>query len=118
LPRFAETDREALRAISHRAHELNQAIALQAANYLHLQPARTALDRHGFIMLPHAVAREIMAEWLLQNTGAELSRRMLERLVVAAKTGRAGTKVDVDRGHWLVIGRGKLVLQTKLKKEG
>ena len=118
LPRFADTDREALRDISRRAYELNQAIVEQAANYLHLQPARATLDRHSFIMLPHAVAREIMAEWLLTNTGAELSRRMLERLVTAAKTGRAGSRVDVDRGHWLVIDRGELVLQRKLKKEG
>lgn len=113
LPRFAEPDREALRAISHRAHELNRQVAVQAANYLHVQPAQNILDRHSFIMLPHTVAREIMAEWLLTNTGAELSRRMLERLVVAAKTGRAGSKVDVDAGYWLEIYKDKLALKPR-----
>lgn len=111
LPRFAEADREALLAISRKAAELNQQIAQQATNYLHLQPAVRTLDRHNFVMLPHAVAREIMAEWLLRNTGAELSKRMLERLVTAAKTGRSGSRIDVDASHWLVIGPTRLALQ-------
>jgi len=113
LPRFAEADREALLVISRQAAKLNQQIAEQAANYLHVQPGTKILDRHSFIMLPHAVAREIMAEWLLHNTGAELSKRMLERLVVAAKTGRASSKVDVDAGHWLCIERSQLALQAR-----
>jgi hypothetical protein len=64
-------------------------------------------------MLPHAVAREVMAEWLLANTGAELSKKLLERLAVAAKTGRAGTKADVDKGHVLEISRTVLALKPR-----
>jgi tRNA(Ile)-lysidine synthetase-like protein len=111
LPRFADADREALLEISRQTHALNMQITEQAVNFLHVQPARHVLDRHGFIMLPHAVAREIMAEWLLQNTGVELSRKMLERLVMAAKTGRADSRVDVSAGHWLYISRTRLALQ-------
>ncbi len=113
MPRFAEADREALLEISRKTQLLNQQITEQAADYLHAQPDPLVLDRHGFTMLPHAVAREIMAEWLLQNTSAELSRRMLERLVVAAKTGRAGSRFDVDAGHWLYVTRTKLALQPR-----
>lgn len=113
LHRFADADREALLAISRRTAEINEQIAQQASNYLHLQPSAATLDRHSFIMLPHAVAREIMAEWLLRNTGAELSKRLLERLVAAAKTGRSGSRVDVDSGHWLQIGRTQLALQPR-----
>ncbi|HSX30304.1 MAG TPA: tRNA lysidine(34) synthetase TilS [Candidatus Saccharimonadales bacterium] len=113
LPRFADADREALVGIIRRAHELNDEILHQAVNYLHLQPRRFVLDRHSFILLPHAVAREIMAEWLLQNTGTELSRQLLERLVVAAKTGRSGSNVDVDIQHWLEITRDNLALVPK-----
>lgn len=114
LPRFAEHDREALVIISRWAGKTNHEIGRQAANYLHLQPAADVLDRHSFIMLPHAVAREIMAEWLLANTKAELSRKLLERLVVAAKTGRAGTRVDIDAKHWLAISRQALMLASKV----
>lgn len=113
LPRFAESDREALLAIARRAAELNEEIERESINYLHMQPAHSALDRHSFIMLPHIVAREIMAEWLLQNTGAELSKNMLERLVVAAKVGRLGTRADIDRTYWLEIGRTQLALKQR-----
>lgn len=113
LPRFAEHDREALAILSGWAGKLNKQIEEQASNYLHLQPAAHVLDRHSFIMLPHAVAREIMAEWLLRHTGAELSRKLLERLVVAAKTGKSGTKVDIDKNHWLQISRTQLALKAK-----
>ncbi len=113
MPRLADTDREALLAISHRTHELNDAITEQASNYLHEQPHATQLARHQFIMLPHAVAREIMAEWLRTRIGAELSRSMLERLVLAAKTGRVGSKVDINAGHWLVINKTTLALELR-----
>lgn len=113
LPRFAEADREALLAINRKAQELNRQITLQINDYLHGQPAVGMLDRHDFILLPHSLAREVMAEWLLRNTGAELSRAMLERLVTAAKAGRAGSKVDVDAAYWLQISRDVLALQAR-----
>ena len=113
MPRFADTHREALLAMSRRAHELNQEIEQQLAHYLHLQSQARTLDRHTFIMLPHAVAREVMAEWLRLHTGAELSRKMLERLVVAAKTGKSGSSVDVDAGHWLDISPARLALRPR-----
>jgi len=110
MPRIVGSDREALVRIVRRAAELNAAIEAQAINYLHLQPATGVLDRHAFTMLPHNVAREIMAEWLLQYAHAELSASMLERLVVAAKTGRPGTRVNINGLHWLGIGRSQLAL--------
>lgn len=113
LSRFAIADREALLTIVQRTAELNEQIRRQVTNYLHVQPGVKKLDRHSFIMLPHAVAREIMAEWLLQNAGSELSKKMLERLVAAAKTGRSGSKVDVDATHWLRISPSQLALERR-----
>jgi len=113
LPRFADSDREALLAAARHAAGLNEAIEQEIISYLRLQPSPEALDRYSFIMLSHAVAREIMAEWLLRHAGAELSRKMLERLVVAAKTGRAGTRVDVNKQYWLEIGRTTLALERR-----
>lgn len=113
LPRFAKADREVLLGIIGRAAEMNEQISKEVANYLHLQPAAATLDRHWFVMLPHAVAREIMAEWLLANAATELSKKLLERLTVAAKTGRSGSRVDVDAGHWLHISRDKLALERR-----
>lgn len=110
MPRLAETDREQLLGLSRHTAALNDLIARQVGDYLHLQPAARTLDRHAFIMLPHVVAREVLAEWLRIHTDVELSRRMLERLVQAAKTGRSGSKIDVNGDFWLEIGRTQLAL--------
>ncbi len=114
LPRFADASREQLKTHIVLAAGLNKRIEQAAADYLHLQPSVTELDRHNFAMLPHAVAREILAEWLRLNTRAELSKKMLERLVAAAKTGRNGSQVDVDAGYWLYISAQSLVLKPKI----
>ncbi len=111
LPRFADADREALLAINKRTATLNEVITKELLEYLQLQPGARQLDRHKFGALPPNVAREVMAEWLLTRTDAELSKQLLERLVGAAKTGRNGSKVDVNRGHWLKISRDLLTLE-------
>jgi tRNA(Ile)-lysidine synthetase-like protein len=113
MPRFANENRERLLQILERAAELNQSIEEQSINYLHMQPAVGILDRYSFIMLSHVEAREIMAEWLLRNTGVELSKKLLERLVQAAKTGKSGTEADIDKQHILKIGRTQLALNVR-----
>jgi tRNA(Ile)-lysidine synthase len=113
LPRFAEADREQLLELSRHTATLNDLITRQVSDYLHVQPSVRVLDRHTFIMLPHSVALEVLAEWLRIQTNAELSRRMLERLVQAAKTGKAGAKVDVNGDFWLQIGRTQLALEPR-----
>jgi tRNA(Ile)-lysidine synthase len=115
LSRFAEADREVLLNMVRQATELNKLIECEVVNYLHVQPSLDALDRQGFIMLPHIVAREVMAQWLSEQAEAELTRRMLERLVVAAKTGRTGSRVDVNKRYWLQLGRERVVLRPKLR---
>jgi tRNA(Ile)-lysidine synthetase-like protein len=113
LPRFAPADRASLLAIIERAGRHNSQLTDQVGNYLHMQPARDILNRHDFIMLPHVVARDVLAEWLRLRSAVELSRKLLERLVVAAKTGRSGSRVNVSGRYWLEIRRDTLALRTQ-----
>jgi tRNA(Ile)-lysidine synthetase-like protein len=113
LPRFSVDNRDTMLKIRQRAASLNEEITIAVVNYLHVQPSVRSLNRHSFIMLPHATAREVIAQWLLVNTTTELSRRRLERLVIAAKTGRIGSSVDIDTDHWLDIGRADLALRVR-----
>jgi len=113
VPRFAEADRLALLELGRRTQQLNEQIAVASGDYLRAQPSPLLLDRHNFVMLPHVVAREIMAEWLRTQTETELTRSLLERLVVAAKVGRSGSRVDVDGVHWLEIDRTTLALKPR-----
>lgn len=113
LPRFNASARAGLLDIIRTADETQGSLDTQVINYLHIQPASTELDRHAFIGLPHAVAREVLSVWLRQQTGAEITTKLLERLVVAAKTARPGSRTDIDAGHWLVVTTDRLALQVR-----
>jgi len=96
--------REELLHLRGKAAEITAEIDVITANYLHSQPAQYQLNRKSFIELPHAVAREVMAAWLRERAPRiELNRKLLERLVVAAKAGKSGSKVDVANGHYLLL---------------
>jgi tRNA(Ile)-lysidine synthase len=69
------------------------------------------LPRSQFVQLPHAVAREMMAAWLRQHGIRDFDHRTIERLVVAAKTGRPGQLFPVMHGASLEIKRGNLALK-------
>lgn len=113
LPRFADTDRRKLLQLIDGTALLNLEIESQIANYLHLQPAPDVLDRYSFTTLPHSVSKEVLAEWLRTHTDVELSTNLLERLVRAAKVGRGGTRVDIDRYYLLEISRKHLALRQR-----
>ncbi len=101
---MAKTHRSMLLKRSKRAAELSAEIDEIIANYLHVQPSMHQLNRGSFIGLPHVVAREVMASWLrCRAVEVEINRRLLERLVVAAKVGRNGSRVDVMNGWRLVL---------------
>lgn len=110
IPRLSTEDRQKLLDIIHHMHELNEEIDNNLANYLHLQPAAYQLTRHDFIMLPHRVAREVMASWLRARGIRNFTSETLERLVRAAKTFGIGRQADVNLNHCLVVGKDALAL--------
>jgi len=96
---------------TQRAAELSSEIDAIIANYLHVQPTINELNRGSFIELPHAVSREVLAAWLRNRAPTvELNKKLLERLVVAAKTGRNGSRVDVAAGYQLHLAPKILAL--------
>jgi tRNA(Ile)-lysidine synthase len=53
--------------------------------------AQQMTSRYFLITIPLPVAEELLYEYILKQTGTSLLRAQLERLVVAVRTGRAGT---------------------------
>lgn len=78
---------------------------------LKAQLANNTIDRNWFIQLPHAVAKEIIATWLRTNGIRDFDKKTLERLVVAAKTGRSGAAFDVLHGVRIWVGIDSLALR-------
>jgi tRNA(Ile)-lysidine synthetase-like protein len=110
LPRFAQDDKARLLDIINHSREVNAELDEAIA---HLLPAGDALDRAWFIQLPHELAKETMAAWLRRRNIREFDRKTIERLVVAAKTGRAGTLANIYGKHNLRITLKALALDSK-----
>lgn len=62
-------------------------------------------DRSLFAFLPHTVSLEVLAHYLRMEWNVQLSKKLLGRLVVAAKTGRPGTSHNVQNTLFMKITR-------------
>lgn len=69
------------------------------------------LNRALLINLPHAAGRELLAAWLRQAGVREFDSTTLERLLVAAKVARAGSRLDVIQNYTVRVGKHKLALE-------
>lgn len=105
MPKLASSDRQRLLDINTTMQTQNRAIDDLIAGLLDDMVNADGLNRGTFIMLPHAIAREVMAAWLRSEQIRDISSQQIERLVVAAKTGRLHATYDVDRLKIMNIGR-------------
>ena len=113
LPKFSPEQRQQMLDHIQQSHAIHNELETELINHLHLHPGLSELDRYWFIMLPHAVAREVLATWLRRHGIEDISSAMLERLVIAAKTWSVGRVADIDRTHVLQIRKNLLALQAR-----
>lgn len=93
--------------------DLSIPLEAELTAYLAAQPKPDVLDRRQFILLSHAVACEVMHEWLRRHGVHDLSSKLIERLVVAAKTFTPGKQADVDKGYILKVSSDALALRRR-----
>jgi len=92
--------------------ELNRAIDEQLTHLMHLQPQAGALDRHGLIMLPHNLSKEVVAHWLRLNGRGQFQKPQLERLTRGLKTGRVGSRLVIGPKHYFYISKDRVDLHS------
>jgi tRNA(Ile)-lysidine synthase TilS/MesJ len=109
LSGLTAADRQALRNRINHLAEINQEIDDILIGQLHIQPAINKLDRHWFIMLPHSVAKEVMAAWL-RRAGLKFDRKLLEKLVAGTKTLAAGRSLSVSSKAKIKVTKDELAL--------
>jgi len=112
LPKFSEQDKKKMLKLTGQAKVTNKQIDNILDEELRRHSNDARLDRQWFRQLPHDVALEAMAAWLRRSNIRNFDRKMLERLVVYAKTGRSGQRFDVINGNIMVVGKDNLALGT------
>lgn len=105
VPRLSAADRQRLLhyiATSRRLHD-----DLDRELLPHLRT--TQLDRQWFRQLPYAVSAETMATWLRHHR-IVFDRKAVHRLVVFAKTARAGKRADAAALYQLQASKNHITL--------
>ena len=108
LPKFGSESRQNFLQLIEQAHGNNKELDAFLASLIRSQDS---LDRRWFNRLSHEVSLEVMAAWLRKHGIRNFDRITLERLVVAAKTGRAGQRFDVINGNIIRIEKTYLALE-------
>jgi tRNA(Ile)-lysidine synthetase-like protein len=110
IPRLSTAQREKLVHILHDANETNQQLDIELTAILGTQSPQ-ALSRALVTGLPHTAARELIASWLRAAGLRDFDRQTLERLAVAAKTAKAGSRADVIKNYSVEISKTDLALK-------
>jgi tRNA(Ile)-lysidine synthase TilS/MesJ len=112
LPAFSADHKAQLHDNIARLRECNREIDVIIDEMLDVLLRNGLLDRRQFIMLPHAVSREVMATWLRQRGIEDIDSKMIERAVHASKTLAAGRRVNLNHNYYLFVENDYLALDT------
>lgn len=111
LPRFEPEHTHAFHGLVQDTASVNLEIDILVKEYLTRYSYQNRLKRQEFILLPHAVAREVMAAWLRKNNITTFDKKMLERCTHAAKILTVGRSIPIDRKTKLKINGEFLALE-------
>ncbi|MEI7759109.1 MAG: tRNA lysidine(34) synthetase TilS [bacterium] len=103
LGNLSDNEKDHLIDVVHRTDIINKEIdkALNAEINNHM--SKDEMDRYWFVMLPHDLSEEIMAQWLRNSGLASFDRKTINRSVIAAKTLKPGKKSEIYKNFKLLI---------------
>lgn len=111
LTKFSPAQRAQLAILVEDMRRTNYELDTLLINQLHMQPRHDTLAKRWFVHLPHAVAGEVVHTWLRAHDAQDISRKTIERLVVAMKTGKVGQRFPVDKQWCIAIESTTLALR-------
>lgn len=103
VPRLSQSQRQHFLSSLKETAALNSTINQEIANMSQKIIDKNSLNRRKFIDLPTEIANEILMHFLRQNGIRQFNKPTVERLMVAIKTAKAGTRHDVIRGSMLEV---------------
>jgi tRNA(Ile)-lysidine synthase len=109
LPVFSHEQKEQLKAIIKHQQNVNKSLDALLVKYFSNRE-ENCLDRRAFVLLPHTLAKEIMAAWLRQAGVRDFDRKAIDRLVVGAKTALPGKHLNVLKRNEILVEKERLSL--------
>lgn len=108
VPRLSENDRQKFLDIHAKLSRHNPEIDKLLAEY---QKQEKTLDKRNVINSDHVLAKELISSWLRTNGVTEFDRKIIERIVISAKTLKPGKTIPVKKGVTIEIQKDLLLLK-------
>lgn len=112
MPRLSEQQRTELLAIHGVMCSINDEMDSLLDDISGQMTSDDGISRYAFIMLPYSVSREYLVYELRKYAVRDVDRRMVNRLVIVAKTAVGGKQFDIDKTTIMKISRKNLQIVT------
>ena len=103
LGNLSDNEKDHLIDVVHRTDIINKEIDKALNAEINNHTTKDEMDRYWFVMLPHDLSEEIMAQWLRNSGLASFDRKTINRSVIAAKTLKPGKKSEIYKNFKLLI---------------
>jgi len=107
MPSMKASDRQRFLTIIERMAQLNGDIDSQLEQLSKFVRHGDNINRHNFIMLSTSIGRELLAYWLRELPDSRFDKKTVERLLIAVKTAKPGTRQVLGLGRELIIDKIK-----------
>lgn len=105
--KLAKVDPAIYKSFTDHVHAIaatNTKLDAEVANLLQYKlRGKTVIARRWFVLLDHVVACEFVHALLTQLKVSNISVEMVEKVVIAIKVARIGTKIDIDKNTLALI---------------
>lgn len=106
VPKLGYAQRQKLVGILTSLTVTNKELDQEIAKYMQFTTGESnKMDKRVLISFTHAIACEAIAEWLRKNDIRDFDKNLIERMVIAAKTYKAGQKAAITKGKFLLVGK-------------
>lgn len=109
IPKLTPADRKKFLNVHETLSKHNPAIDALLATYI--QKEVDKLPKNDVVNADHALAKELIVNWLRANGIREFDQKNIERIVIGAKTLAAGKKIPVNKGTTVLVGKDTLTLK-------
>ena len=108
VPKLSSSQRQHLLNIQTKSQQLNIEVDSILDKFISKD---YSLNRKAVIMLPHSLAKELIAHWLRRNGIADFDSVMVEKLVIDAKTFAAGKKTSIKKNAYALYSKKDIVIK-------
>jgi tRNA(Ile)-lysidine synthetase-like protein len=103
MPNITAPQRETLLKQISKLSQKNKETDKLLGNLSKKVKAGDLINRQGFISLPMEIAKELMVFWLREQKIDDFDKKIVERLVIALKTAKPGTRHSITKDKWLEV---------------